>query len=119
MKLIALLLLVPSLSCAAPFLLQTEKMPPGESQPDAFYALVNGARLECETLRVASTDTVQMRCDIESLPAGTYQIVVYAVKTSNSLETASAPRTLTVSKKYGARTYLGQRLLNTAYVLTP
>jgi hypothetical protein len=108
---------------AAPFL-ESEKMPPtkeGEfsTQPDSFYLKVDAQRLACNTLVVKSTLTVQASCDLESLPPGEYLLILVAVKTSNATESHAAPRKLIVSKKYGARTYQGLRLLNTSYQVVP
>lgn len=118
MKLLAALLLLPSLAWSAPFLL-SEKMPAGPEQPEAFYALVGETRLACNALKVASTGTVQMSCDLEALQAGSYPLVVVTVKPSNSLETLKSYGTLEISKKYGARNYGGLRLLNTSYQVKP
>jgi hypothetical protein len=87
--------------------------------PEAFYLLVNGARRDCEAVSVKSTGSIQARCDIEDLQDGVYTVVLVAVKTSNGLETQSAPMRLTVSLRYGARTYQGARIYNTSYTLVP
>lgn len=119
------LLAAVSLVQAAPFL-ESEKMAPTKdaetgfsTQPDSFYLKVDSQRLPCSTVVVKSTLSVQASCDIESLPPGDYLVILVAVKTSNEKESHAAPLTLSISKKYGARTYQGLRLLNTSYKLTP
>lgn len=119
MRLAALLLLVAMKAGAAPFI-ESPKMPPTKvgdfsSQPEGFYLDVSGQRLPCATLVVKTTMTVQASCDIESLAPGIYTIYLVAVKTSNETETPSPAFRLTISKKYGGRTYQGQRVYNTSH----
>lgn len=118
-----LLLMVACSASAAPNIESPKILPEGAyagpAFPQAFYLLVNGVRRDCEALKVASTGSIQARCDIEDLTDGVYTVVLVAVKTSNQTETPSPPQRLTVSPRYGGRTYQGARIYNTSYTLAP